>query len=503
MRGRRRTFPLFALGAALFLLACPAITEVPSAVAAELSIAREPEIMMAVDKLNAAGYLPGLAANTRPYPVPALRGALEGAMRSGDLPPDGFDRELADWLTWYLAPHAEGRLGVGVSMEERGGVRPISDGVPVPQGGSLSASGAFRVEEAPWLSVQGSGAAFLADAGDRGTRLLDSSVEAGWPFLSVEAGKISTWYGPGRSGALIFTNNASPYPGVRLRNAEPIRLPWPLSFLGKLRYDLFVARLEGDRPIPHSLLSGMRLSVRPSRYLELGASRAMHFGGQGEPSGISAWWTAFKGTHDNDPGSNGNQIAGFDAEVNLPFDVQPVQLYLEAAGEDEAKIIGTPIPGPTKWAFLGGVFLPALLGSDRADLRFEWAQNHLNDNGPAWYVHSASNEGYAHRYRGQILGHSMGTDARQYDLTAHWFFLPSTYIELSLGALRRYSPGGPQSESTNRMDAGLVGWLTENVRAEGRVGSERIRNRGGIDGARETDLSFQAMLTWRVAGSVQ
>ena len=278
-------------------------------------------------------------------------------------------------------------------------------------------------------------------------------------------------------------------------------MPWPLSFLGRIRYDLFVARMEADRPIPHSLLSGFRLSVRPNRYLELGMSRAMHFGGAGQPSGVSAWWTAFKGTHDNDPGSKGNQLGGFDAALNLPFAAQPVQIYLEAAGEDEATYLNVPVP--SKWAFLSGVFLPALFGSSRADLRFEWAQNHLNDNGPVWYVHAASNEGHAHRYRGQILGHSMGTDARQYDLTGHWFFLPSTYLELSLGSMRRYTPGGPQAESTSRMGAGLVGWLTENVRAEGRIGSERVRNVGGFEGARENDLSLQARLTWRVFGRTQ
>jgi hypothetical protein len=465
--------------------------------AAELSIAREPEIGLAVDKLDAAGYLPGFAANTRPYPVSALRKAVDDALKPDALPSDGFDRSLAEWLAWYLEPRSQAIVAGGLSAVERAGALPDSDGAPLPRGGSLSAAGSFRTEIAPWLSAQGAGAAFLADGDDRGARLLDTSVEAGWRYLSAEAGKISTWYGPGRNGALIFTNNAEPYPGVRIRNPEPIPMPGPLSFLGTLRYDLFVARMEAGRVTPHTLLSGLRLSVRPNRYLELGMSRAMHFGGEGRSSGLSAWWDAFKGTSENETGSHGNQIGGFDLSVNLPFGIQPVRFYVEAAGEDEAKILGTPIPGPTKWAYLGGLFLPSIAGSSRADLRIEWAANHLGGNGPSWYTHA---EGYDHRYRGRILGHPMGTDARQLDLTAHWFFLPSTYGELALGTTRRYSTGGGQAEAATSASAAFAGWLTRHVRAEARAGYDRIRNAEGISGVHRTDYSLQALLSYRVAG---
>jgi hypothetical protein len=464
---------------------------------AELSLAAEPELSVAIDKLNARGRFPGFAAGTRPYALRAVRAAVDNALagRVGD----PFDEELLRWVAWYAAPKGDLRVDGALSLAERRTVPPDAEGVPRPNGASLAAGAGFRVEPAPWFSAQGAGAAFLADEGDRGTRLLDTSAEIGGRYLSLQAGKISSWYGPGRNGSLILSNNAQPVPGVRLRNPEPIPMPGLLSFLGTLRYDLFVARLEGDRPVPHTYFSGMRLSIRPGPRLELGASRVMHYGGQGRPSGFSAWWTAFKGTKENEPGSDGNQIGGFDMTVTLPFEAQPVQLYAEAAGEDEAKIIGTPIPGPTKWAYLGGVFLPALLGSSRADLRFEWAQNHLKDNGPAWYVHAASDGGYAHRYRGRILGHPMGTDARQLDLTGHWFFLPSTFLELSLGTLRRYSPGGPEAESTTRAGAAFVGWLTENLRAEGRFGVERVKRRDGFPDSSGNDLSLLAMLTWREA----
>ena len=69
----------------------------------------------------------------------------------------------------------------------------------------------------------------------------------------------------------------------------------------------------------------------------------MIYGGEGHDSGLSAWWDAFKGGNTNDPDEKGlvNQIAGFDVTLTLPFRFQPVQAYLEMAGEDAAHLLGT------------------------------------------------------------------------------------------------------------------------------------------------------------------
>ena len=310
----------------------------------------------------------------------------------------------------------------------------------------------------------------------------------------LEAGRFSLWWGPGRHGALIFTTNAEPLWGFRLRNPRPIPLGGWFKFLGAIQYDLFIARLEESRPIPHALLSGMRLAIRPNRYLEIGASRAIHFGGEGERSGFSAWWDAFKGTKENEPGNRGNQIAGIDVLVTLPFKVQPVQLYLEAAGEDQATFLG--IPYFTKKAYLAGVFLPTVFGSPRADFRVEFAQNHFQDYGPAWYVHGTSGEGHAHRYRGQILGHPMGTDARDLFFEGHYFLLPSSYIEANMGLTHRYSPG-PAREEARTVTAAFIAWLTRNLRAEGRLAFDDVQNENGTPGADSTDASIRLTVAYQ------
>jgi hypothetical protein len=267
-------------------------------------------------------------------------------------------------------------------------------------------------------------------------------------------------------------------------------MPGILSFLGNFQYDLFYAQLGDDRPIPDSRLFGMRLAVRPNVFLEIGVSRAIHYGGQGQENGLDAWWDAFTAKDLNQQaGVKENELAGFDVEITLPFKVQPVQLYYEMAGEDQHP---STIPYPTKYGYLAGIFLPSILGASDFDLRFEWAQNHIKTSGPAWYVHPD----YPHFHEDLVLGHPMSTDARDLWLQAHWFFLPSSFLELTALRTDRYSEG-PLREATSRLAASAVGWFTRNLRAEAGFLWESIDNPGGQPGSPVQNAAFQVGLSYQ------
>lgn len=464
--------------------------------AADLFLTGEREVYLAVDKLNAMGQLPGFLANTRPYSVAAVRAALDrntAASRG-----DGFDAQLARWVSSATVPTLIVRGTAGLEADEQRETRAIEGGVPTPKGVSGRFSLLAREDANPYVSAHASVATFFGKAGENGTRVGETAIETGTPHAALQFGKITTWYGPGRRGALILTNNAQSYPGIRFHNPVPIAVPGLFSFLGNVQYDLFLARMEENRPIPHALLFGMRLAARPGRYLEIGVSRSMMYGGKGHDGGFSGWWDAFKGSDTNDPGEKGlsNQIAGFDAALTLPFAAQPVQAYLEMAGEDEAHLLGTSIPAPSKYAYVTGVFLPSLFGNAKYDLRVEWARNHWRGNGPEWYIHETSDDGYVHFYRGRVLGHPMGTDAQDLSFQGHYFLLPSAYLELTLARTDHFS-AGPSKERTDRASAGIVGWLSGNVRAEGEVALEKVKNRAGLPGVTDENASFRVAFSYQ------
>jgi hypothetical protein len=496
--GSSRNVPVLGFVLAALVLFAGTATIAPApAHAADLFLTGEREIYLAVDKLNAMGQLPGFLANTRPYSVAAVRAALDNNAAAGR--GIDFDAQLARWVSYATKPTVLVRGTAALEADEKRETRANEGGGPTPKGVSSRLSILAREERTPFVSAHASAATFFGKGGETGTRVGETAIEAGIPSAALQIGKIATWYGPGRLGALIFTNNAQSYPGVRLHNPVPIAVPGLFSFLGNAQYDLFLARLESDRPIPDPLLFGMRLAARPGRYLELGLSRSMIYGGEGHDSGLSAWWDAFKGGNTNDPGDKGlvNQIAGFDITLTLPFSFQPVQAYLEMAGEDHASLIGSSIPFPSKFAYVTGVFLPTLFGSAAHDLRIEWARNHWQGNGPAWYVHSVSGEGYAHSYRSRVLGHPMGTDAQSLSIQGHHFFLPSTYLELTLSRTDRFSPG-PMEERTDRASAGFVGWLTERVRAEAEIALEKVKNPAGLTGTPAEDASFRVAISYQL-----
>src|SRR5659263_311354 len=346
--GALRNVPVlrFAVLAALVLFAGAATIAPAPAHAADLFLTGEREIYLAIDKLNAMGQLPGFLANTLPYSAAAVRAALDKNAASQGF---GFDAQLASWVSYATKPTFLVRGTAGLEADEKRETRANEGGIPTPKGVSGRLSILARGEATPFVSAHASAATFFGEAGETGTQIGETAIEIGTPSAALQIGKIATWYGPGRLGALIFTNNAQSYPGIRLHNPVPIAVPGLFSFLGNAQYDLFLARLESDRPIPNPLLFGMRLAARPSRYLELGLSRSMIYGGHGHDSGLTAWWDAFKGTNTNEPGDKGlvNQIAGFDVTLTLPSPFQPVQAYLEVAGEDAADLLRAAIPFPT------------------------------------------------------------------------------------------------------------------------------------------------------------
>jgi len=285
---------------------------------------------------------------------------------------------------------------------------------------------------------------------------------------------------------------------VRLHNPEPIPMPGWLSFLGNLQYDVFAARMEKKPDYSHSMLVGTRLAARPGSWLEVGVSRALHYGGEGRSNGFDEFLTDFCGN--NDPSDRSNTLAGFDITLTLPFSSQPVQLYWDRAGEGENRFLGTDLPWPSQWGNLLGIYLPRILGLTRLDLRAEYADDYSGYARSAnWYDHSA----YPHFYRGNVLGHSMGGGSRDWFVSTRYFFLPATFAEASYERILHDS--GVQSsigfpgERRTKISAGVTSWVTNSWRAEAHAGTDRVTNQEGVAGSSGTDFSAFLAVSYQVS----
>ncbi len=212
-------------------------------------------------------------------------------------------------------------------------------------------------------------------------------------------GKMQRWWGPGYNGSLLLSNNPEALTAVGISNPMPTLLPGFLSHLGLFKATFFVSKLGSNRVVSKPYLWGLRLDFKPAPFLEIGVERTALLGGKGRSSKLKTWIKSFTGRGENISGVEaGDQIAGGDIKITLPFKFQPIQLYLEGDGEDQAGIM------PSHWAYVTGLYLPRILGFEHFSYRIEFAET-----SEVWYVHHIYKTGYS--YKGRIIGHYMGTDS--------------------------------------------------------------------------------------------
>lgn len=224
------------------------------------------------------------------------------------------------------------------------------------------------------------------------------------------AGQIPTYWGPGHEGSLIRGDASRPVYGITAQRAEQTAFSskW-LSWIGPWQYQAFAGQLDNYDAVPDAKMIGLRVTAQPLPYLELGASRAIQWGGEGRPESLSSLWDAFVGNKDN--GGTGepdpsNQIAGFDARLNLqPLVQMPLGVYAQYVGEDEAGGL------PAKKMYLAGVDYSSSYQNMPYQLYSEWADTRTNGKAQGIsYNHSVYTDGfYQHGYP---LAHAMGGDGQ-------------------------------------------------------------------------------------------
>ena len=126
------------------------------------------------------------------------------------------------------------------------------------------------------------------------------------------------------TGRCFFQTTSAPFTMVRINNAEPVVLPWIFRHLGPFRFTFFVTSLEKDRAdVSEPYLWGMRLNFKPHANIEIGLQKTAMLGGRGRPDDLNAWLKSFGALDEHEAGESGDQRAGYDVKLTLPFRVQP------------------------------------------------------------------------------------------------------------------------------------------------------------------------------------
>lgn len=413
-------------GRALLALLLAAAPGALPAYAASAFVPADHRAYPQVEAWEARGVLPPTLLGARPYTWERLARMLARAR-----PTTAADRTAVA----ALEAEARGHVGTGwhatpsLTLATAEG-RPVRYVRPpgINAGGPLAAfdAGATYREhfggdarlrtEARWrdrVAVLVEPRAAFGDAGGGNPGLQEGYISLDLGPLLLAAGRQAFVWGPAPTGGYLMTANAAPIPALRLGLAEPHAFSGGWAWLGTVDFAWFLSRLETDRAVPRPYLTGLRLMWMPTARLELGASRTIMLGGEGQPDlSWSDLMTILGGRNLYGNADTSNSIAGVDAAWRLPL-TGPVaaRIYGEYAGEDEANQLHLP----TKPAVRAGLLVAGLGPKARCSLRAEFAAtdvfyDHAKWGHDFWYAHGIYRSG--HTYRGRILGDPMGADAR-------------------------------------------------------------------------------------------
>jgi hypothetical protein len=267
---------------------------------------------------------------------------------------------------------------------------------------NLSATGAVDPQDGQELRFDGS----------------DISIQWGNWIFSIN--QMDRWWGPGRDGSLILSNNARPMPAASLDRVRSLPVDVPvLRWLGPWRFSAFLGVMENDRrDVDRPLFMGMRLAFKPAPIFEFGMSRTAQFCGQGRRCDLKTFGRmligddnrGIRGLPDDPEAEPGNQMAGFDVRIVSPFKPLPIALYGQEIGEDNSS---TGIPerylalfGAETWFLLrGGSVMRAHV--EYANTKVKWYNSELEYD--VSYVQSIFFEGY--RFHGRNIGHTTDGDS--------------------------------------------------------------------------------------------
>jgi len=248
--------------------------------------------------------------------------------------------------------------------------------------GDVSVAGRLgaRVEANPnSLQSQFSG---MGTEGEFQARLDGSAAVLGFGGWNVQAFSHRQWWGPGWQSSLVSGHNNPSWTGAGIQRASvaPSDSAW-LSWMGPWNLDVFVAKAQDPRVAANQpqgfLFSGMRLTLKPQPWLEVGLSRGLQTSGAGRPSGAVNFAKSFLGQELNKNPEDtfidsSAQIAGYDVRALCPKSwsgmLGSCAAYTQWMGEDAA---GSAIPLPYKFMNLWGV--ESTYGQGQYRVFAEWA----------------------------------------------------------------------------------------------------------------------------------
>jgi hypothetical protein len=385
-----------------------------------------------LDALIAAGLVRSVIVGERPYSRAAFTRFVEEATNRAAVTSttprvtealgrltERFARSLGG-ARWALtatearvaiadSPDRNARTGVGTDGNLDADINPLlldvegrrlaDGGAAILEGGAEFGSRVFAAQVTPRISLLAS----HTGAAGRAT-LVNTYGRVVLGLAALDFGRNNRSLGYGLEGG-ILSRNPPGFDMIRLGVDRPVRLPGFLGALGLWQASIGAANLGDGRDQPRAVLTHMRLSHRPSAYVEYGINYLNQQGGTGSPPANLAerihdlffFWL------DRGTLQISDKVAG--ADIRLLFPAQRASVNVNFYTTDDRGRFTQPAGGYWEDAvWQAGLDLTGLGPEGRTDISVEWAHA-----GPRAHTHGQFTSGVTLGRR--ILGNALGPNA--------------------------------------------------------------------------------------------
>jgi len=277
--------------------------------------------------------------------------------------------------------------------------------------------------------------------------LLDSMASVNINNVEVSFGVQSVWLGPGESGALLLSNNAAPFPMLKIDDVAPHRIPGISRILGPFRTEFFVGQLSGQHweectasscqsypgypnvvgpnISPQPFIHGEKISFQPTPNFEFGMGVTAMFGGPGLPVTFGNFFRTYYVHTQTLVNNPGKRVSSADFSYRIPGLRDWLTFYLDSMVWDEISPIGS-----TRAAVNPGIYMPRIPNVPKLELRAEGFNISRAEEFPPGFVYFN-----ADRYRsgyinnGNLLGSWIGRAGRGGQGWLTYWFSPRTKLQ--------------------------------------------------------------------------
>jgi hypothetical protein len=247
---------------------------------------------------------------------------------------------------------------------------------------------------------------------------------------------------------LLMSNNAAPFPALKMDQSTPYNIPGFSRLFGPVRTEFYLGQLSGHQwelctvpscqsfpgypgvvgpnIVPQPFIQGGKISFKPHPDLEIGMGMTAMFGGPGLPVTFGNFFRTYYVHTPNLAKNPGKRFSAADITFRVPYLKNWLTLYLDSMVWDEISPIGS-----TRATVNPGIYMPQIPKIPKLELRAEGInESRTTEFPPGFIYYNADRYRSGYTNDGTLLASWIGRAGRGGQGWMTYWFSPRDKLQL-------------------------------------------------------------------------